>query len=404
MKRKNIYKSTLLFLMVVMISCSSDSTATGNIVEEPKQEIKLPTLQTNEAENIGVFQASIWGKVLDDGGNSVQLRGVCYSKNENPTYDDAKKNATVVKGSGEFMVDLSGLEFNQVYYAKTFAINDKGIGYGNQISFKTLNINPPVVNIGETKIAAVHDIWLEVKLQEGDENINEVGIVYSKTNNPTIENNKIVHDKVELNYKQRITSLDEETLYYIKSYAITPNAITYSDEIAVTTIKKGNFTWSFWWEDANADSETKAAFERIRIAFDQATWYYNNFTSIEKHVNVNYSPGTPTADAKFDGWINFGANPSYQRTGTAMHEMAHTVGVGTHWKYTELMQGSWQGNRANAILKFMTNNNGALIYGDKIHFWPYGINGAHEDTGLEMDYIIHALIIQGMKSDGLPSK
>ncbi|WNH10610.1 hypothetical protein [Thalassobellus suaedae] len=369
MKRNSIYKNFFMFLILVMFSCSSESTVTNSVDEESKPEVELPTLQTNEAESIGVFQASIWGKVLNNGGSSVRERGVCYSIIENPTYNDSKKNASVVKGSGDFMVDLTNLKFGQVYYAKAYAINEKGIGYGNEISFTTSSINPPIVLIGDTKVASVHDIWLEVKTQESDEKISEVGIVYSTLSNPTIESNKIVRDGVENNFKQRITVLDAETLYYIKSYTITPNAITYSDEIAISTIKQGNFTWSFWWEDTNADAETQASFDRIRAAFDEATWYYNNFTSIEKHVNVNYSPGTPTADANFDGWINFGSNPSYQKTGTAMHEMAHTVGVGQHWKYTELMQGSWQGNRANAILKFMTNDSNALIYGDNVHFY-----------------------------------
>jgi len=192
--------------------------------------------------------------------------------------------------------------------------------------------------------------------------------------------------------------LEQQTIYYIRSYAITSYAVTYSDEITTSTIKEGNFTWSFWWEDSS-----NPAFNRLREAFDKATWYYNNFTSIEKHVNVNYSPGTPTADANIDGWINFGSNPDYQRTGTAMHELAHTVGVGTHRKYWELMQNSWQGNRANDILKFIINDPNARINGDSTHFWPYGINGAHEDDGSEMLYIIHSLIIQGMKADGLPS-
>ena len=87
-----------------------------------------------------------------------------------------------------------------------------------------------------------------------------------------------------------------------------------------------------------------------------------------------------------------------------MHEMAHTVGVGQHWKWNDLIEsGVYQGVEANAILQMMTNNNTATIRGDEIHFWPYGINGAHEDNGNDMTYIIHALLIQGMKKDGLPS-
>ncbi|MCH4551113.1 hypothetical protein [Aestuariibaculum lutulentum] len=394
-------KITSIFLVLLTIwSCSSEDTRGDNNQEETTKEIKIPILETNTVESLESFKATLWGKVLDNGGSSITERGICYSVTENPTYNNSSEKASVVKGSGEFQVNLQNLMSGITYYAKAYAINEKGVGYGNEVSFSTLDIIAPTLKIGDTKVAGAHDIWLEVSVpNQGDLEIDEIGLVYGTTSNPTTDNNGVTKENVEMAFKERITGLDPQTLYYFRAYAITSNGITYSDEITMSTIKKGNFTWSFWWED-NSDP----AFDRLREAFDKATWYYNNFTSIEKHVNVNYNTGTPTADANFDGWINFGANPDYQRTGTAMHEMAHTVGVGTHGKYWELMKGSWQGNRANAILQMMTDDPNAKIYGDNTHFWPYGINGAHEDDGSEMLYIIHALVLQGMKTDGLPNQ
>ncbi|WP_153825482.1 hypothetical protein [Niastella caeni] len=51
----------------------------------------------------------------------------------------------------------------------------------------------------------------------------------------------------------------------------------------------------------------------------------------------------------------------------------------------------------------MTRTPAEALKGDNLHFWPYGINGAHEDNGQEMLYITNVLIMQGMKKDGLPS-
>lgn len=51
----------------------------------------------------------------------------------------------------------------------------------------------------------------------------------------------------------------------------------------------------------------------------------------------------------------------------------------------------------------MTGDSMATVKGDNLHFWPFGINGYWEDTGKEDLYIIHALIMAGMKKDGLPS-
>ncbi|KDN56622.1 hypothetical protein [Flavobacterium seoulense] len=266
-------------------------------------------------------------------------------------------------------------------------------------SAKDVKLIFPFLVVGEIKIAGAHDLFLDVVLKEhGDLTIQEIGLVYNSVTKSTIIDNKIARIKVEDKFKERIRNLKPETLYYVRPYAITPGGVLYGEEFVISTIKKGNFTYSF-----NQNGADAATVNRIKAAFDLATTYYNNFTSIVKHVTVNYSPGTPTADANFSGWINMGANVSYQKAGTAMHEMAHVVGVGQHSKYTELMKGTWQGKRANEILQMMTNDPSAVVKGDGMHFWPYGVNGAHEDDESDFLYIMNALILQGMKVDGLPS-
>jgi hypothetical protein len=65
-------------------------------------------------------------------------------------------------------------------------------------------------------------------------------------------------------------------------------------------------------------------------------------------------------------------------------------------------RGLWLGDRATAVLRFWENDNTATLTGDHIHFWPYGINGAHEDDGSDALYIIQSLIVQALGEDGLP--
>jgi hypothetical protein len=50
----------------------------------------------------------------------------------------------------------------------------------------------------------------------------------------------------------------------------------------------------------------------------------------------------------------------------------------------------------------LENDNNAHLKGDKTHFWPYGINGAHEDNGTRMLYYANALIVQSLGEDNLP--
>lgn len=387
-------------LLFVICSCSSGSSSDSAEVEESDNVGELATLKTNEAEDIAAKQAVIWGMLEDDGGSSVFERGVCYGTTANPSYEGTKKIASVLKGSGEFKVELTNLEGGTVYYARAYVVNKKGVAYGNQVSFKTADLASPLLVLGTIKVAGAQDLFFDVVLKEhGDLAIQEIGLVYNTVAKPTITDNKIARIKVEDKFKERIRNLKAETLYYVRPYAVTPSGVLYGEEFVISTIKKGDFTYSF-----NQNGADEATVNRIKAAFDLATAYYNNFTSIVKHVTVNYSPGTPTADANFAGWINVGSNSAYQKAGTAMHEMAHTVGVGQHSKYWELMySGTWHGKRANEILQMMTNDPNAVVKGDSMHFWPYGINGSWEDDGSDFLYIMNALILQGMKADGLPS-
>jgi hypothetical protein len=64
--------------------------------------------------------------------------------------------------------------------------------------------------------------------------------------------------------------------------------------------------------------------------------------------------------------------------------------------------GAWLGERANKVVQFIDNNPSASLWGDAIHMWPYGVNGANEDNGSELVYTANALIMQGVGEDGLP--
>lgn len=145
---------------------------------------------------------------------------------------------------------------------------------------------------------------------------------------------------------------------------------------------------------------------RITEAMDEAVATYNCYASLEKHITVNYNPGVPTAEANVDGWLSFGSNQAYMQTATAMHEVAHTLGVG-YFPWAELMEnGRWVGP---AVVEFMENlpaeerdadsySQRTYITGDAQHFWPYGLNQAAEHQS-EWSLIDHVRIVARMQLD-----
>ena len=66
-----------------------------------------------------------------------------------------------------------------------------------------------------------------------------------------------------------------------------------------------------------------------------------------------------------------------------------------------LVDGVWTGVRANEVLQFWDNDKSAKMKGDSMHMWPYGINGAQEDSGTDLLYYGNALIIEGLHEDGV---
>ncbi|HRZ96430.1 MAG TPA: FISUMP domain-containing protein [Paludibacter sp.] len=95
----------------------------------------LPTLTTSIVTNIDPTTAVSGGKITMKGNSDVTARGVCWSKNHNPTIAD---NLTSDGwGIGTFSSNLSGLSSGEIYYLRAFATNSKGTAYGNEVSFST---------------------------------------------------------------------------------------------------------------------------------------------------------------------------------------------------------------------------------------------------------------------------
>ncbi len=309
------------------------------------------------------------------------------------------KEASSVKGDGTFSTAINGLQDGQQYSARAYAINEVGVGYGERGTFDTPTADRPEVRTGTDYVAGVDRVYVSVSLDgDGGFPITEKGICWSVENTaPTIDDQLVEAGEGQDDFYSLIKGLQTNETYYVRGYAKNDKGIGYGTTLEVRTLEMGNVTFTL---HGDIDPEI---YDRIKGAFDEAVDYYNRYTNIEKHLNVYYNPGVPTADGNFNGTIRIGPNPSYQRTGTAMHEIAHVVGVGQHWKWNELIQdGKYTGQRGNRILQLLTGDPDAQINGDGLHFWPYGINGAHEDNGDPDLYIRHALLVQGMKADGLP--
>jgi len=113
---------------------NNNGTGYGNL-EKFKTLIELPSITTKTITNVNYNSAKSGGVIISDGGDSITARGVCWSKNQNPTVADSKTVDS--SGSGSFVSFITELSAATIYYVRAYAVNSFGTAYGDEKSFKT---------------------------------------------------------------------------------------------------------------------------------------------------------------------------------------------------------------------------------------------------------------------------
>jgi hypothetical protein len=148
----------------------------------------------------------------------------------------------------------------------------------------------------------------------------------------------------------------------------------------------------------NPSADQQRAYDLITRAMNAAVARYNNLSGLTKSITAHYNPGVPTADGNINGTIRFGST-AYMTERTALHEIGHTIGVGTSGKWRSLgCGGTFKGARTTALVK-QYNGQSAVITCDSQHFWPYGLNFENEFSQTNADR--HVKIVDAMVRDGL---
>uniref|UniRef100_UPI001304B56C hypothetical protein n=1 Tax=Pararcticibacter amylolyticus TaxID=2173175 RepID=UPI001304B56C len=113
-------------------------------------QVTLPPFFGVFANNKGIIITSIDNNPYDitsikvtvkiQGIGSTTQSGIVYNKTKNPTTSDTKINVTSGTGNYSFVAQPSGLQPNQVYYVKPYAITGSGVLiYGSEYAFTFYN-------------------------------------------------------------------------------------------------------------------------------------------------------------------------------------------------------------------------------------------------------------------------
>ncbi|UEG49243.1 hypothetical protein LK994_11435 [Ferruginibacter lapsinanis] len=197
---------------------------------------KVPTITTTSPTLVTTNSVRSGGTISLNGGYAVTAKGIVWSTSPNPTIALTTKTND---GSGNttYITDINGLQPYTTYYIRAYATNSIGTGYGNEISFTTLDI-PSLATDSINGISSNSGtVWWRLVNDKGSA-VTAKGIVWSTNPNPTINLPTKTNDGYGApgSYGNIMSGLLPNTTYYVKAYATNAIGTGYGNEISFTTL------------------------------------------------------------------------------------------------------------------------------------------------------------------------
>ena len=196
----------------------------------------IPVVHTLEIVEVSETSAIVSGEVTDEAGNAVTERGICWSLHEEPSIDD--EHIACGSGLDEFVGELTGLLPETTYYARAYARNANGTGYGKVMPFTTLA--PPVqplkvVTVEVNSISLSHAVAVGEVVSDGGFAVTERGICWGTESHPTIDDNHLANGSGLGVFEVDLSCLRGKTMYFVRAYAINAEGIAYGNQKLLNT-------------------------------------------------------------------------------------------------------------------------------------------------------------------------
>lgn len=217
-----------------------DGTFYSGDVQFQTETTYAPTLTTITVYDKTETGVKIRSSVATNGGLDITEKGIVYSSTEaEPTLEKGTKVVATGEGN-DISVTLSNLKGGTTYFARAYATNAKGTGYGVVGEFATAQHTVPVV--GSLNVSSIGDDNAQASAFLSDiggegEVISERGFVLSVGSEPTVEgcDFKIVSTATTEEFTAKLTKLSYSTLYNIRAYAINKVGTGYSQMLQFET-------------------------------------------------------------------------------------------------------------------------------------------------------------------------
>lgn len=222
--------------VIVVRSLSGDGNA----------EIKVSAVNGNstaivntlETTDITAYSAKLNGKIIKEGEPKYTERGFVYSTIATPNMtDNIQKLSCPVNDNPEFSCNIENLATMQIYYVRSYIIQNGEVIYGNILSFTTSQQRTVVTTSSATEVGATKATLHGAVTVAGNPAYTEKGFCYSKTNStPGIYDDKrVVAGTGTGNFSLELTNLDYPNTYYVRAYAIQAGEVVYGNAVSFQT-------------------------------------------------------------------------------------------------------------------------------------------------------------------------
>jgi hypothetical protein len=196
------------------------------------------TVTTASASSVTSSGAMLGGTIVATGGSAATVTGVCVSTAANATLSTL--GVLVFSGSatsGSFTASATGLSPSTTYYARAYATNSAGTGYGSDATFTT-SAAAPTVTTGSSmsSIAMTSAMGSGTVSSTGGATLTATGLCWSSTNStPTTSDSYATSSAPTSSFTASLSGLSAGTIYYVRAYATNSAGTGYGPMVSFIT-------------------------------------------------------------------------------------------------------------------------------------------------------------------------
>lgn len=331
-----------------------------------------PILQTIQVSDITPTSAKSGGEFTQ--GDNVIEKGVVWSLTAEPTLEDYIGKTSDGTSDNTFTSEIVGLSPETTYYVRAYAVNNLGAGYGQVEEFTTLPPSAPVLSTKPvTLLSATSAKSGGVIISDGASPITTKGIVWSTTQNPSLESYEGITNSGSGNdeFESQMTGLNPGSIYYVRAFATNDIGTSYGDEVSFSTAQSVTFKVVSQSGSAISGASITLDTEALTTDFNGNAIFYrldgtysylveaNNYIPVAGEVTVSGQ----SVDVKLK-LIAEGASTSQivgERTVCQGSELIYTItgSTGGTW---EIMGGTIiEDNSNNVMVRWTTTNGNGVI-------------------------------------------